>query len=59
MTTRIHLTIDEKTKEEALEILNQLGLDASTAVNIFFKKVIQTRSIPFDIKAPEHTGGKE
>lgn len=59
MTTRIHLTVDEKTKEEALEILNQLGLDASTAVNIFFKKVIQTRSIPFDIKIPEHTGGKE
>lgn len=59
MTTRIHLTVDEKTTKEALEILNQLGLDASTAVNIFFKKVIQTRSIPFDIKAPEHTGGKE
>ena len=59
MTTRIHLTVDEKTKEEALEILNQLGLDASTAVNIFFKKVIQTRSIPFDIKAPDCIGGKE
>ena len=45
-TTRLSLTVDEATKKEAIE---QFGVDASTAVNMFFKKVVQTKSIPFDI----------
>ena len=50
-TARINLTVDETTKEEALKLFEMFGMDASTAVNIFFKKVVQTRAIPFEISA--------
>ena len=41
----------ENAKEEALKLFEKFGMDASTAVNIFFKKVVQTKSIPFEISA--------
>ena len=43
------MTVDENAKEEALKLFEMFGMDASTAVNIFFKKVVQTKSIPFEI----------
>lgn len=52
-TARINLTVDEATKEEALKLLDLFGIDASTAVNMFFKKIVQTKSIPFDISVAE------
>lgn len=48
-TARINLTVDETTKEEALKLFEMFGMDASTAVNMFFKKIVQTKSIPFEI----------
>ncbi len=52
-TARINLTVDESTKEEALKLFELFGMDASTAVNMFFKKVVQTKRIPFDISVTE------
>ncbi len=52
-TARINLTVDEKTKEEALKLFEMFGMDASTAVNMFFKKVIQTKAIPFEISVAD------
>ncbi len=51
-TARINLTVDEATKEQALKLFDIFGMDASTAVNMFFKKVVQTKTIPFEISAP-------
>lgn len=48
-TTHIELTVDEDIMNEALEVFEQFGVDASTAVNMFFKKAVQTKSIPFEI----------
>lgn len=48
-TTHIELTVDEDIMNEALKVFEQFGIDASTAVNMFFKKVVQTKSIPFEI----------
>lgn len=53
-TARINLTVDETTKEEALKLFELFGMDASTAVNIFFKKVVQTKTIPFEISAGDY-----
>lgn len=52
-TTRLSLTVDETTKKEAIELFEQFGVDASTAVNMFFKKVVQTKSIPFEISVSD------
>lgn len=50
-TTHIELTVDEDIMNEALKVFEQFGVDASTAVNMFFKKVVQTKSIPFEISS--------
>lgn len=48
-TTHIELTVDEDIMNEALKVFEQFGVDASNAVNMFFKNVVQTKSIPFEI----------
>lgn len=55
-TARINLTVDETAKTEALKLFEQFGVDASTAVNMFFKKVVQTKSIPFEISLNDTNG---
>lgn len=39
-------------KEEVGKILNKLGLNHSTAVNMFYRQVLAERGIPFDLKIP-------
>jgi addiction module RelB/DinJ family antitoxin len=43
--------MDRRLKESADEVFAEIGLDAATAVRLFFTKVAQTRSIPFRLKA--------
>ena len=45
----INVNVDSETKKEAADILNQLGLNMSTAINMFLVQVIQKRGIPFEI----------
>ena len=52
-STRINLTVDETAKEKALELFKAFGMDASTAVNIYFQTVARTRKIPFEISVSQ------
>ena len=45
----INVNVDSEVKHEAANILNQLGLNMSTAINMFLVQVIQKRGIPFEI----------
>jgi len=45
--THIHVRIDNETKQQAQLILNEMGLDISTAVNVFIKQVVRYRCFPF------------
>ena len=47
--TLINFRIDEKTKKEMEEICNELGMTVTTALNIFIKKMIREKRIPFDV----------
>lgn len=47
----IHVLIDKKTKKEVQETLEMLGLDLSSAIRIYFKKIISEKAIPFEISA--------
>ncbi len=51
----LQVRIDEDLKLQATEILDALGLDLSTAVRMFLKKVILERGLPFDSKIDETT----
>ena len=45
----VQFRVDEKLKNEASEIYEDLGLDLSSAIKLFFKKTIKLKSLPFDI----------
>ena len=47
--TLINFRIDETTKKELEQICNELGITMSTAFNIFAKKVIREKRIPFEV----------
>ncbi len=42
--------VDKEVKEQAEEILKELGLNVSTAVNAFLKAIVRERGIPFPLK---------
>ena len=47
--TLVNFRIDEKTKKQMEQICNELGITMSTAFNIFAKKMIREKRIPFDV----------
>ena len=46
------MRIDPELKEKANEVLDDLGLDMSTAMNMFLKAVVREQGMPLDL----HTG---
>jgi DNA-damage-inducible protein J len=46
-STHIHVRIDESLKKQAQQIFSEMGLDISTAVNMFIKQTVHNRSFPF------------
>ncbi|MBS7401234.1 MAG: type II toxin-antitoxin system RelB/DinJ family antitoxin [Eubacteriales bacterium] len=46
----INVRTDERVKEQATQVFDALGLDMSSAVNIFLKKSIMEQGIPFELK---------
>jgi len=44
--------IDPKVKKEAETILKDLGLSVSNAYELFYRKVIANRGLPFELKVP-------
>lgn len=48
-TTAISVQIDKKDKELATNILNSLGLNMSTYINMAIKQLINKDGIPFEV----------
>lgn len=48
---RTTITIEDQLKEEAQEVLKEMGLSLSGAIELFLSKVVKDRSIPFPITA--------
>lgn len=49
-TAYVNVRIQKEVKEQAQELFNSLGMDLSTAVNVFLKQSITNGGIPFEIK---------
>ena len=45
----INIRMDENLKEQFDHLCNELGMNMTTAFNIFAKTVVRQRRIPFDI----------
>ncbi len=51
--TSVNVRTTEEIKKGAEVILSGLGLNISSAVNLFLKQVINYRGIPFDLRLPD------
>lgn len=49
-TTNLNIRTDKAIKDQAEEIFNELGLNMTTAVNMFLRTTIRERGIPFELK---------
>ena len=52
MSMSIHL--DSEVKEQAQQVFNHLGMDMTTAINIFLRQAIQYQGLSFDVRLDEN-----
>ena len=53
LTSAINVLVDAKDKEQATNILKDLGLNMSTFINMAIKQVIKRNGIPFEVVNPK------
>lgn len=49
-TTSMNIRMDSSIKRDAQQIFAELGMDMTTAVNIFLRQAIRQRGLPFEVK---------
>ena len=56
---QVNFRIDDDVKTDAEALFDRLGLNLTTAINIFIRQALQCRGLPFDVKedpfdSPQH-----
>lgn len=51
--TSMSVRLDSEVKEQAQQVFNSLGMDMTTAINIFLRQAIQYQGLPFDVRLDE------
>ncbi len=49
--TQINIRVDEEIKRNAELVCEDIGMSLSTAINIYLKKLVKERRIPFEVSA--------
>ena len=52
LTVDVRCRIDPKTKEDAAEVIEAMGLTVSDAIRLFLKRVASEGAIPFELRVP-------
>ena len=52
--TSMSIRLDSEVKEQAQQVFNHLGMDMTTAINIYLRQAIQYQGLPFDVKIDEN-----
>lgn len=50
----ISIRPDSEVKEQAQQVFSNLGMDMTTAINIFLRQAIQYQGLPFDVRLDEN-----
>lgn len=53
MTSTINVQVDTRDKEEATNILKDLGISMSTFINMAIKQLIKKDGLPFEVSNPK------
>ena len=51
-TANVIARVEPDIKEQAEYILNALGISASSAINMLYRQIVLTRSLPFELSLP-------
>jgi DNA-damage-inducible protein J len=51
-TEMIRARVDPELKAEAEGVLEELGLNASEAIRLFYRQITLQRGLPFDVRIP-------
>ncbi|CAM1670072.1 TPA: type II toxin-antitoxin system RelB/DinJ family antitoxin [Streptococcus pneumoniae] len=52
--TSMSIRLDSEVKEQAQQVFNNLGMDMTTAINIFLRQAIQYQGLPFDVRLDDN-----
>lgn len=52
-TSNVFARVEPEIKEQAEQVLEQLGIPMSNAVSMFLRQVVLQRGIPFEMKLPD------
>jgi len=50
--SNVNVKIDADVKELAIQLLARMGLDQTTAIDMFYRQIITERRLPFQPTAP-------
>lgn len=49
-TTNLNIRTDKEVKAAAEKIFDELGINMTTAINIFLRQTVRTNGIPFELR---------
>lgn len=49
-STTMSIRVDIEIKKQAQQLFESMGMDMTTAVNIFLRQAIRQKGLPFDVK---------
>lgn len=58
-TANVLARVEPSVKEQAEAIMEKLGIPASVVINMLYKQIIMTRSIPFSLSVPSTPVSRE
>ena len=53
-TVPTQIRIDENLKKQATELFSQLGMDMSSAMNMFLRQCVMRGGLPFEVTLPKY-----
>jgi DNA-damage-inducible protein J len=57
-TTTVRARMEPRLKKQAEDVLENLGLSATQAINLFYRQVTLRKGLPFDVVIPNATTRK-
>lgn len=56
---RLNVNLDKELKVETAKILDELGLDYTTAITMYFKQIVKKKKIPFELSTQKYYSVEE
>jgi addiction module RelB/DinJ family antitoxin len=54
-STGVYTRVEPIIKEQAEQVLSNLGIPMANAINLFLHQVVLRKGIPFDVRLPQNT----